>query len=626
MNYIVEINIQIEMSSDNDFDQDLGEQDIEIEPYDYKVKLRRQSSLDQYNSDNYDHSIHRSINQKRLSMSFFSCPIYKPQSIEGKSTFNHFLIIGCPPQNDFANFKDFDQSSPTPEILFIYPSAPLIFSSQEFSTLTHFCFPKGLKKVNDTKNKRVFISQFAFRLTASACGDTVFGVCTHINVAPFERIFFADERSKQYVFCFCFLTTNPMFSSIFQYSTFLALWITFNFKYVPHPGAYDKFTPPTLEMTKVFLPGLEFAAGSQRSKSIRIPRSFLQELTWFRTLQPNLQEPQHLTLSSKLHIVVPKLLPYQNYILYPCLDSLFSFLSCDNIVTLFTNLLLEVQTVFVSSNIHSLSLSIIAAVTLLTPFSHNGTIMPIVPSEPQFSALLDSPVPYVCGKLIDRDEEFIAPTHVFVVDLDHDQVYEQDKIPELPRSKELKQKLKDIIKEHETQISVPPQVIKQGVLKKQTKINDKYIEFVKTIGDYVCPRAIINLRYQRYVFTVEVANKIINCFMNAIAPTVESLIKLCFVTETTDISNPVTIFNKDLFLLSVPENDRPFFTAFVNTTMFQDFTDTEADVKSQQIANEIKIQRPKKKIIKKAASLNPKLERLPFLNDPPTPSILKPKE
>lgn len=612
------------MDIENDID--LGEQDIEIDPSDYKVTLRRQSSFDSYNSDNYDHSIHHSIHQKRLSMSFLSCPIYKTQSIEGKSTYNHFLILGCPPEKDYGEFTDFDESSPTPEILFIYPSAPLIFTSQEFSTLTHFCFPKGLKKVRDPNNKRVFIDQFSFRLTASAYGDTVYGICTHINVAPFERIFFADEKSNQYVFCFCFLTTNPLFSSIFQYSTFLALWICFNFKYVPHPGAYEKFTPPTLEMTKVVLPGLDFAAGSQRSKSMRIPRSFLQELAWFYTLQPISESPQHLTLSSKLHLVIPKLLPYENYILYPCLDSLFSCLSNENVVTLYTNLLLEEQTVFVSSNIHILTLSIIAAVTLLAPFSHNGTIMPVIPSDPQFSALLDSPVPYVCGKLIDRDEEFVAPAHVCVVDLDHDQVYEQHKIPELPNSQELKQNIKNILKEHEEQILVPQQIVKLGVLKKQTKVNEKYIEFLKTISDYVCPRAIINLKYQKYVFSLDVSNKIIDCFKNAVAPTVESLIKPCFVTETTDISNPVTIFNKELFLLSVPETDRPFFTAFINTTMFQDFCDSEADFKSQEIADEIKEIKPKKRILKKSSSLNPKIARLPFLEDAPQSSILQPEE
>ena len=74
-----------------------------------------------------------------------------------------------------------------------------------------------------------------------------------------------------------------------------------------------------------------------------------------------------------------------------------------NIVELYTNLLLEVQTVFVSSNLHALTLSILAIVTLLEPFAPNGTVMPVLPRDPQFSTFLESPVPYIVGKLIKPD-------------------------------------------------------------------------------------------------------------------------------------------------------------------------------------------------------------------------------
>lgn len=555
-------------------------------------RTRRMTNLDVYNS--YDHSIHRSITQKRLSMSFLAAPVLKEDPGK-KYIYDHFLILGCPVANDLENYENCTRESPTPQLLFVYPSAPLIFSPQEFKTLVRFCFPTGLAPGCKT-NHSIFRNQFVFRLTEDSDGAVVYGICTHINVTPFHKLFFADEFSKQYEFCFCFLTKIPMFSVLFQYSIFLGLWTYQNLKYVAHPDAFIHFTPPTESDTTTILPGLQFAAGSQRAKSFRIPRPFLQELAWFHSLRSLKGVEQRINISLKLHLTIPRILNNERYILYPCLDSLFSFLSVRNIVELYTNLLLEVQTVFVSSNLHALTLSILAIVTLLEPFAPNGTVMPVLPRDPQFSTFLESPVPYIVGKLIKPDEEFIAPAHICVVDLDNDQVIVQDPIPDLPCQEELKKSLRTIISQYEAKITVPQKIVKLGVLKKGTKLNEKYINFIRTIGDFNCPRAIINMEYQKYVFTPEVCDKIIAAFAESVAPTVESLIKPCFVTETTDIDHPVTVFNKELFIDSVPPKAHTFYAAFTTTTIFQEFVDAQTDRAAQEIANETHSVKPKKRV------------------------------
>ncbi|OHT08621.1 hypothetical protein TRFO_22808 [Tritrichomonas foetus] len=552
--------------------------DIEISPSEFATfkPTRRQSSMEMYN---YDHSIHHSIKQKRLSMSFLATPIFKRMETSAQHIYEHFLIIGCPMSSDCSD------EHPKPQILFCYPSAPLIFSPQEFKTIVHFCFPSEFKPIGEQDKKRLFMTQFIFRLTEASKGNAVYGVCTHVSAAACNKSFFYDERSKQYPFCFCFLTTNPMFSVIFQYETFLAMWTCQNIKFVPHPDAFLKYTPPTEEETPTLLPNLVFAAGSQRAQSIRIPRAFLQELAWFHSLQANKDSKQDVTVSSHLHLVLPKLDSYEAYIQAPSLDSLFSALSLKNIVKLYSELLLEVQTVFVSANIHKLTLSVIAAVTLLAPFNINGTLMPLLPRDSHFMALLESPVPYIAGLLVD-EHEFIAPQGVCVVDLDHDLIIEQEAMPELPKFAALKHKLKTILKEHEQSITVPQKTVKTGVLKKTTKVNEKYINFLRSVSDFAKPRVMVDQIPQKYIFTAEVVNQIMDCFMKSIAPTVEALIKPCFVTETTDINNPVTVFNKELFLDSVPENARPFYSLFATTTMFQDFCDTKTDATAQEIVDE----------------------------------------
>ena len=560
------------------------EGEIPINENDFGEIRLRNANLSQFNS--YDHLIHHSIRQKRLSMSFISGNIIKRERFLD-NTFNNFLIIGCPTENDLT------KNPPEPEVLFIYPSYPLIFSPNDFETVVKFCFPNGFKPCSaqpDNGEKQqdqdhFFLSQFVFRLTEAASSKPVYGVCTHFTAAHVGKSFFYDSFSKQYPFCFCFLTTNPNFTVLFQYSVFLSRWTCMNSKFVSHQNAYDNYTVPTEDETTL-LPGMVYAAGTQRMNSIRIPRPFIQELTWFYTLKSKKDGEEAFSLSPNFKLVMPRILSPNKYIQFGCLDSLFSLMSLKNILRLYSNLLLEVQTVFISEKIHQLTLATMAAVTLLYPFNFNGTIMPLLPRDPTLLQLLESPVPYITGILVDETQPFTPPEGVCVVDLDHDTIIEAESVPEVPNYSKMKQTLKSILRDHQAQIKVPQRNIKIGVLKKTVKVNEKYIEFIKTTSPFAKPRVIIDFFPQKYIFTPEVANKIMECFETSIAPTVDSLIKPCFVTETTDINHPVTVFNKELFLDSVPERARQFYSQFSTTTMFQDFCDTKTDATSQRIVYE----------------------------------------
>jgi hypothetical protein len=54
-----------------------------------------------------------------------------------------------------------------------------------------------------------------------------------------------------------------------------------------------------------------------------------------------------------------------------------------------------------------------------------------------------------------------------------------------------------------------------------------------------------------------------------------------FVTDRTDEQHPVTVFNKELFFASLSPQMSPFYFAFSQTTMFQEFIDKKMDEKSR---------------------------------------------
>jgi hypothetical protein len=49
----------------------------------------------------------------------------------------------------------------------------------------------------------------------------------------------------------------------------------------------------------------------------------------------------------------------------------------------------------------------------------------------------------------------------------------------------------------------------------------------------------------------------------------------------------VTVFNRELFLGSVPEEDRDFYAAFVGTSMFHEFSDSLMDETSTAISSRV---------------------------------------
>ena len=532
------------------------------------ARRRRNTVIGISTSPSYDNFIHKSINQKRISQTFSKSYLFDEVTTKNH-TYDQFLIVGLPKSDDIQNPGE----NPEPKILIMYPSSPLLFSPAEYDQVVKFCFPSGFNKAKP--NPSCITDQFVFKLT-STDGSPIYGVCTQFNVHGLQPMFFFDNESQKYPFCVCFLSSNPLLAPNLQYGSFLVLWMCQQIKYLPHPDPSLTFTSPS-EQETTLLPGMVWAAGAQRLSSFRIPRALLTELTFYHRVSTCPLAKQDFTLAAGIKLVLPESDARNGYILYPGLSYLFSFLSIKNVIKVFSLILLEAHVLFVSSDLMRLTLSLLSAVELTSPFKLQCPIMPVIPKQSNYITLFESPTPYVAGFIV--TEGCDIPGDVAIVNLDKDTIIDNDNLPIIPNANKLLSEIKSILDKQSSQILVPQKYIRTGVLKKEKSLNQEYINFIKNISDFACPKVVMNINPPKYIFTEDVTDKISDLFKNSIAPIVDSLVIPCFVTETTDISNPVTVFNKDLFLSSVEKDAMPFYTHFLSTSIFQQYCDSKTDEK-----------------------------------------------
>ncbi|OHT08535.1 hypothetical protein TRFO_22866 [Tritrichomonas foetus] len=566
-----------------------GGEDIDVvDPYANRIEApspkhmgRRTKTLDfvPSNLTNFDDSIHHSITQRRMNQ-FEHNPslLFQDPNSHDDHLYDQFLIIGLPPQSDP------EESEPSPKILFMYPSSPAIFESNEYEQLPLFCFPNGFQKYDRFKK---IIYQFVFKLKESK-GSTIYGICIQMSVNRLShKLFFADEVSREYPFCFCFLTRNPVLAPNMMYLSFLTLWMTHQTEPIRHKQFAKCFNVSSSDML-VRLPNLVNTAGCLKNPNFKVPIPFMAELAFYRSLQINNTDIQRIRLSNNLNVFLPETNGSLNNIFYPSLSVLFSNLSLRHIIKLYSLIILEAHIVFMSRDVHVLTLSVLSAVELAAPFELNAMVMPVLPKDSSYLQLLDSPCPYIIG-LVKDDVGYRIPAGVTVVDLDHDTINDPDKNPDFPFVSKFEHKLAEILKENEPSVLVPPKVLYKGVFKKTDPyINPKYVDFIKHTENFTVPRFYIDLRPPKYVFTEKVVTELVKAFETVLSPLAESLVWACLVTDTTDVNNPITVFNRDLFLASCEPHTVKFFDNFLNTTVFQRFCDQKIDEKEATVANTVK--------------------------------------
>lgn len=517
-----------------------------------------------------DHKIHERIIRRRQSLSLFSKIQDFDENIVGDhKLFDQLLIIGARPHEEFLE-------GAAAEILVVYPSTPQLLGPLEYACIPSFCFPQGFSPTDPEQVKRESVtSQFVFEISGGNGNTKYLGVCTIFSLLEARDMFFFNKFSKKYPTAICLLSSNPILSAQFTYGTFLARWLSgkvrgYRKREIEVPPITDENEP---------LPGMVSAKGCLRLGSFLVPNVFLTEMAYVSNIKLNPDRETDLPLVEGKKIRIPSLKRATKSVIYAGMDALFTALTIENVIKCVSLMLLEKQLVFLGSDEFMLSMSVLCLRELLMPFKYQGTLLPIMPNTAQFFNILESPVPFVCG-IVKGSVQRSFPDHLAIVDLDVGQITDPDNVPLIPKAKKIKKQITKLFQKRSKDITVPPA---------KSKIADKasspaYFDFVVAHLHPLVSAHTYIISPKKYIFPVEVVDQIVGTFRELIAPKIEKLIAPCFVSDTTDIENPVTIFNKELFLDSMGKKARPFFSEFVNTTMFQEFCDGKTDEKEKVLS------------------------------------------
>jgi hypothetical protein len=277
-------------------------------------------------------------------------------------------------------------------------------------------------------------------------------------------------------------------------------------------------------------------------------------------------------------MTIPNLSRARNCLFYASLDLLFQSLSIERVLQVFSLFLLERQMVFVSADSHRLTLAMLCLRGLAMPFRYRGSFLPVLPDRDEYSDLLDAPTPYAIG-VLNSNTKVRIPSHACVIDLDAGTVADPDHGPLVPGAKMAIRTLKKLIQA----TILLPQPGWHGA-KEMGEVNTRYCqavrehkaEFASLHSYWRCPR--------KRLFTEAHTDEIVAVFAELLAPPLEAIASICFVTDCTDRHRPVTVLNRELFRQTIKENESAFYEAFTQTTMFQEFIDRKMDEKSREIA------------------------------------------
>ena len=516
-------------------------------------------------------NLHRTIFLKRL----VSSPTKNLISKESFKMFDQFYIFGAPPDSNFPLRIT---------LLTTYPSTTNsnLQSDEVIEQLKLLCFPSGFNKLKRDKNvePKVLLNEFLFYLSGSNL-DKTFGICVQFCVTERKSAFFATRYSRHYPFCLCFLSKAPYLSSHFQFASYLALVLCG--KQVPIRSVFQErrlplpikgFCHESLTLDKNFPAVAVF-------KGFSMPKIIFEYLTYFHSLKENENDISSsivpIQLSSEISLCIPFHLSRTQCLAYPTFQMLFSALSPSNIVKIYTAMLLERKILFISNDLQLASFSVIAAISLISPFITQATVFPMIPNTQNFQEILQSPFPYIAGSTKPHENAEV------IVNLDTGTIHLDSPLPNLPRCNELVNKLETILKSGEKSILVPPQELRSFF--GYTSPNPDYPRFMESANVYVFP-SIFNMYSQvKYIFTPFVVEDILSLFNGILAPRLTDLLRSCFVTDTTDESSPITIMNKELLMCLVPPNEVAFYNSFISTQIFTDFCERKTDEYSESLLN-----------------------------------------
>ena len=451
-----------------------------------------------------------------------------PKAIGDFLLFDQFILTGLPPKASHGQ---------SPELLFAYP--PFQVPGIPLDQIVDYCFPTGPRRRHLHKHKGQFLQDaFIFRLNSLVC--PVYGVCVHVNPKSESVLpFYADKTTKKKAFCFCLLTSTPVFNTHFSFLTYLALWTVNKIK---EPQTFEDVI--SVEMIGgIEIPGLDLVHQSGHHPALSVPLQFENEVTNYYT-SPLSSTPLRYSDDLELRFPPIELVENELTIMRTTLDTLFSILSPADILTVLGGLYLDAQVLVLGKSLLEVSFCVHAFLCLLKPFVFQGQVIPILPCTPDYLELLNSPTPFIIGCAPDPSLNDISLLDsCIIVDLDKRCVPPVSYYPRFPS-------FDTVVAELNTLLAL--------------KVNTE---------DPQTPNFLRKYQSYKYNFPAAMNDKILNCVQAPFNHVITDFLHCFFVTDMSASDSGVTVFNQELFIAQAPEGETAFFEMLMDSQTFREYVE-----------------------------------------------------
>eukprot|EP00899_Mesostigma_viride_P017548 jgi/Mesvir1/25795/Mv06773-RA.1 len=220
--------------------------------------------------------------------------------------------------------------------------------------------------------------------------------------------------------------------------------------------------------------------------------------------------------------------------------SLCHSLSLDNILAYLQAVLLEKQIVVITPNLGILSGVVLSLLPLLRPFNWQSVLLPLLPE--QLLTVLDAPVPFVVGVQYKTTEVRSRSTHMIRLNVYKNKITNLSG-PDLPRRKHL---VSELLPFYNALTRLEPNMTPSRRRRRPV--------YRASAEQAAAVQGLLGVM-RRYLSEL--------C----------AQIRMYTITDVQDSKEKVSLLLKDSFIDSFSSADRPFMKAFVETQMFNDYTD-----------------------------------------------------
>ena len=476
------------------------------------------------------------LNQALESRKYHKIKLLKTQDRFQRKIYNHFCIFSKSIEKD-------------PVLISIYPSNTFFYDINIINSIKDYCFPVNCHEF--FKNSNCFLKQqLIFRFLEKE--RTNYGVCIHFNINKLFPPFFVNENNLNDLFCFIFLTSNPIFSTHFQFLLFLLHFITTN--------TVSNFTfKSQLIFNDQILPfeNLKNFNGISLLPDFKPYKKFYRLLFNYYNLNILKNTEQKIKLNSFFELKIPKFDYDYNLGLITTIDVLFSFVSINHIIKIFFLLILEFPLILISYDLRKLTFSMISLKCLLSPFQISSIFLPIIPNKSEYLTLIESPIPIFCGLHKVSLNLISIPNSINVFDLDNGHFIQNSFNLNIPYLKDFQNRLNNVLDLFGNN---------SKILNNKSFNNSFYFPFY------------FEFLNQKYFFNLDFINKIHYNLSYIFISNLLNILIPCYVTDITDNKNTNAVINMEIFLNSIPIENIQFYQTLSSSSCFIIFCDMIANI------------------------------------------------